>query len=39
MAKGPKTLRGMAKKELTGDGRKNPETAAAEELFGKKKKL
>lgn len=36
--KEPKTMRGMGRKILTGDGRKNPETAIRESYFGKKKK-
>lgn len=36
--KEPKTIQGMGRKILTGDGRKNPETVIREQLFGKKKK-
>ena len=35
--KGPKTARGAMRKMLTGDGRKNLDTAVSETLFGKKK--
>jgi hypothetical protein len=31
----PKTARGNVRKALTGDGRKKPETAIKEALFGK----
>lgn len=35
--KGPKTVQGAMRKILTGDGRKNLDTAVNETLFGKKK--
>ena len=35
--KGPKTAQGAMRKMLTGDGRKNLDTAVSETLFGKKK--
>jgi hypothetical protein len=35
---GPKTVKGNIRKALTGDGRKNPNTAIGESLYGKKKK-
>lgn len=36
--KGPKTIRGMLRKDLTRDGRKSVDKAIREELYGKKKK-
>jgi hypothetical protein len=36
--KGPKTTRGQIRKGMTGDGRKNLDTAVRESLFGKKKR-
>lgn len=36
--KGPKTSKGVIRKALTGDGRKNLDTAVSEVLFGKKQK-
>ena len=33
-----KTIRGKIRKDLSGDGRKNPSTAVRESLFGKRKK-
>ena len=36
--KGPKTMRGMIRKDFAGDGRKRLDTAVCEEFFGKKKR-
>jgi hypothetical protein len=36
--KGPKTIRGMIRKDFTSDGRKNLDTAIRKEFFGKKKR-
>lgn len=36
--RGPKTFRGMIRKDFTGDGRKNLDTAIREDFFGKKKR-
>lgn len=36
--KGPKTFRGMLRKDFTGDGRKKLDTFIYEDFFGKKKR-
>jgi hypothetical protein len=36
--KGPKTLRGMGRKDLTGDGRKSVDKYIRESVFGKEEK-
>ena len=36
--KGPKTMRGMLRKDFTGDGRKKLDTFIREDFFGKKKR-
>jgi len=36
--KGPKTMVGMWRKDVTGDGRKSIDKAIREEFYGKKKK-
>ena len=36
--KGPRTMRGMIRKDFTGDGRKNLDTFVQEQFFGKRKR-